>query len=163
MHEKNPRVYLLSNFVIVAIGGHNSMKITCMSKPKSSVAAGLEQRTRQICLHLIKLHLYPENESCNHWRREVANQLNEVDRLKKSNKYPSSQFIYDNTYKLHKKYISKYIAGVLMDYGDSIYDVDEYLISDKVRFYFVWISERLSKDGWISYSEIYEHLKQSGF
>lgn len=137
--------------------------IYAMSRPKSKVAADLEQGTRQLIMHLIKLYLYNESDSVNHWRKEVAEKLNETDRLKSTNKYPSAEFILDSTWRLHKDLFHNYLQDIIKDYGQPDFNYDESLMKNKIRRYFEWVAEHLSNQGYVSYTDIKNYLRDRGF
>ena len=75
----------------------NMQDILGFSRRKSDIAAMIEENTREIIQHLIKLWLYSDAETCNHWKQEVYGFLYQVPRLKGSNKFPSKKFILNNT------------------------------------------------------------------
>lgn len=147
--------------------------IYSMATSRSELGDYFESHTRVIMENLIKLYLYPYDESVMHWRREIANQLNCTDKLKGSHKLPSAKFIFKNTYEEHSRYIPRYIECVIEKYGeprslshsstsDSFSGVEELLIRS-IRNYFLWISAELSDQPQLTYSSIYKYLEEHGF
>ena len=65
---------------------------------KSNIATKLQIMSKPIIEHLFYLTLDKNNSAANHWKSEIYAFLNEIDKLKNSNKYPKQKFIYDNTY-----------------------------------------------------------------
>lgn len=137
--------------------------IYAMSGSRKDVGAEIEQGTRELIKHLIKLRLYPESESVNHWRIEVAEKLHRVSKLRISNKYPSVQFILDNSLRVHKNRIQRYITIVRCDYGDPQIDYDNKRLHRDIEMYFYWLAIKLSKYGEAAYPSIYRKLEDMGF
>ena len=108
------------------------MKIYAMSRKKSDIAAYIEEGTQEIILHLIKLYMYPESNNVHHWRREVANFLNNVPRMKGSNKYPSAQFILKNSWSVNADKFEVWYNIVRDDYGPSKYDINTFILKETV-------------------------------
>lgn len=138
-----------------------------MSKSKSDLGDYFESATRPIIEHLIKLYLYPDNASVNHWRREVAKFLNSSDTLKGSHKLPSAKFIVDNTFKVHQHFIPGYMKQILYLYRRHTADIDALnhidAITQQICKYFEWIANKLSHEAQIPFPEIYEYLETHGF
>ena len=139
--------------------------VYAMSKSRSELGDYFEERTRPLIEHLVKLFLYPSHRSVKHWRREVANLLNSTDTLKGSHKLPSAEFILKNSYKVHEKFIHRYIEQIIYDYGEPDYDsAENYMdVKSAVKNYFVWVANKLSNSSIITYPEIYSYLENHGF
>ena len=131
-------------------------------KFRKDVSVDLEQGTRELILHLIKLYLYPTSAAVGKWRKGVARNLHSVNPLKVSHKLPSMQFIFDNTWSIHKKYLSNYVKTILNDYGYTS-KIDYRELYNDIQCYFLWISKQLSIRSRVPYNEIYTHLQKLGF
>lgn len=134
--------------------------IYAMSKSKADIGAELDDGIPQLMMYMIKLYLYPSSESIPYWRKEVAEKLNATHKMKWKNRFPSKQFIIDNTWYMYQEYIPNYIEGVIDDYGPSEISVDIRDISYRIFHYLEQIAEILSKVGFISYEHIYRILEE---
>ena len=139
------------------------MKIYSMSRSKKDEGNQIEEGTAQIIEHLIKLYLYPDNQSVNHWRREIPRFLNRVHTLKKTGKYPKPQFIMDYTWGIHSKYFDRYLDSIIKEYGESTYETNISVMRENIIHYFEWLACILSYKGYATYSEIYKYLQENGF
>lgn len=137
--------------------------INGMSLSKSDIGDKLEQGVEKLIEHLIKLYLYPNNVSVNHWRTEVAEKLYKVDSLKHSYKYPDPEFILKHTLQVHKKRIPYLVQCIIDDYGlpEFIYDIS--VLTKKIELYFHWLANELSVYGRLSFKNIQNKLEQIGF
>ena len=138
------------------------------SKKLSDIGAEIEESTQLIVQHLAKLYLFPESRDVDHWREEVATFLNSVPLRKGKNKLPSAQFIYKNTFEANEAYIAQYYNVVCMDYvcDDNPVTLQPRSINDfvnKVKLYYVWLSNNLSRFRVLPNLEIKNKLKDLGF
>lgn len=140
------------------------MYIYAFSKKLKDIAADLDEKSEQIIIHLIKLYLYPENDSVLHWRQEVYNFLYTIPSIKGKNKLPSADFIFKNTWETGKQWLSSYINHVIGEYGypDSDTDYSPQEISNVCEAYFTWLSEMLSTNKIISRQDVYAELSALG-
>lgn len=143
---------------------HSAEEILAFSKNKIDVAADLEETTRPIIEHLMKLRLFSTNKSCNHWRKEISSFLNKVPRLKQNNKFPSKEFILMNTIDMNNDSVENCLTVILEDYSDldiQPFDYDD-LVND-IYSYFDWLSQELSTKGQVSMTSIQNKLKELSF
>lgn len=139
-------------------------EILAMSKNQMKLASDLEDVTRPIVEHLIKLRLYPNTEFVTHWRSEIASFLCEVPVFKHNKHLPSAEFIVNNTIGVDYMLIRNLISVVISNMDSLIpapFDYDE-LVDDIVR-YFKWLATNLSKTGKIARNTIFEMLKNLNF
>ena len=54
------------------------VKILAMSTPKAKLESDLRAKGDVIFEHLMKLYLFPDNQSVPHWKQEVYAALNEI-------------------------------------------------------------------------------------
>jgi hypothetical protein len=143
----------------------NTQDIFGFANRKSDVAAMIEENTREVIEHLIKLWLFPDAEDCNHWKQEVYNFLYRVPRLKGSNKFPSKKFILKNTIDVNRRSITSLLRIVLTDYGDSYAQVRQRYatMQTHIEYYFEWLAEELSKHGEVARNDVYSELSKLGF
>lgn len=143
----------------------NTQSILGFATRKSDIAAALEEDTRELIEHLIKLWIFPNAEDCNHWKQEVYNFLYRVPRLKGSNKFPSKKFILHNTIDVNADNISALLRIVISDYTNryeqrrSTYSTME----ERILLYFDWLAEELSTSGKVARADVYAKLAELEF
>ena len=132
----------------------------------------IQNKTEVIVEHIFKLLLMSNHESYNHWKREIANQLNEVRKLKGSNKLPKKEQIFEWSYEdisdqlNDVNFVQNRIDNIIYDYGeDSViynWDVENFMIklNDICYSYFDWLADELSKTGYVANSKIYQKLDE---
>jgi hypothetical protein len=134
---------------------------------RSKIAEDLEANVRNIIMHLIKLWRYPNALEVNHWRQEVYNFLNQVGRLKSSNKYPSVNFIMKNTFDVNKPDIPKWLNSISHVYDEDFESTgireDTELMSERIKEYFEWLASKLSDEGNVFSKYVYSKLKELEF
>ena len=143
----------------------NMQDILGFSRRKSDIAALIEENTREIIQHLIKLWLYSDAETCNHWKQEVYGFLYQVPRLKGSNKFPSKKFILNNTIVINEDNILALLRIVITDYSNQYEQKNlEYPTMKKhILLYFDWLAEELSINGKVARNDVYAKLSELGF
>lgn len=143
----------------------NMQDILGFSRRKSDIAAMIEENTREIIQHLIKLWLYSDAETCNHWKQEVYGFLYQVPRLKGSNKFPSKKFILNNTIVINEDNILALLRIVITDYSNQYEQKNiEYPTMKKhILLYFDWLAEELSINGKVARNDVYAKLSELGF
>lgn len=129
----------------------------------------LSAHTGEVIEHMLKCYLMPDHPAVNHWKSEIANQLNHVDKLKSSKKYPISSQIYNWTYGNNKHMITDLaqfadLVGIICsDYSIELNISYEELADtfDSIcKEYFSWLAEKLNKTGTIKNSDIYRKLDE---
>ena len=143
--------------------------VTEFADSKKEIERELKSRTEQVILHLFKLYLMSDNESRNHWIREIANFLNSVSLLSGKNKFPTSKQIYEWTYDKYQDvitnttYIRKMTYDIIDDYGVDISKSYSQICDEFDRIcenYFKWLSNELSQSGFVSRREIFDKLNE---
>lgn len=135
------------------------MIVYAMSRKLRDIGDDLDNKGKPLIRHLIKIALYPDHTSLNHWIDEIYSFLNQIDTYKGKNKAPSSDFIYNNLYsKGNYRYLYKWIKVIKQDYGDS--DVSDYQVEQFVQNYIIWLSEELSDNLVVSKSSIRHKLME---
>lgn len=134
--------------------------VKAFSKSQKDIMSKLDSATPEVILHLMKVWLWPNVESQNKWQHEVWSNLNNVDKLKSNNKYPSAEFILNNTWVPNNDTISDRVL-VLME------DMEELPIRFKInnlykalKEYFIWIATQLSESGFVSEKSIRDKLEE---
>lgn len=134
-----------------------------MAKDKKSTLASLEAKTPELMDTLIKLYLYPDHESVNHWRQEVAAFINSTPRLKSNNKFPKAKDILKNTWYIWEDCLLDHINPIMEDYGDVKYHINKNDLYYSCQKYFEWLANQLAANGLVSKKSIYEILNDLGF
>ena len=111
--------------------------------------------------HLTKLVMFPNAQEVNHWRKEVSDLLNTVDKMKQNKKFPSKQFILDNTWEIKNDTLNERMEALLKEYDYST-DATHDDIYNKLEAYFDWLSEELSTKGIVARPDIINKLKGLG-
>lgn len=137
--------------------------ILAMSRSRQEVGATIEQGTRELINHLIKLWQYPDSLDIAKWRKEVAEKLNQVDTFKGKHTLPSAQFILDNSWRIWRPKLPNMVQYIIDDYGQPTTDKGFNLMRDRIDEYFMWLARMLSNDGQVSYAQIYRTLEMLGF
>ena len=140
----------------------SSESIFALAKTKSDIEAYLDDATRPIILHLIKLYFYNDSEDLKHWRQEVYSFLNSVPRLKSKKKFPSKDFILNNTINLELPYLNHLIYIIESEYGKPQEANIDGLKSNIIE-YFVWLATELSKTGIVGRVDVYRKLDELSF
>ena len=143
----------------------NTQDIFGFANRKSDIAAMIEENTRELIQHLIKLWVFPDAKDCNHWKQEVYNFLYRVPRLKRSNKFPSKKFILNNTIVVNKDNIAALLRIVITDYKNQYEQKkSEYsTMEERILLYFDWLAEELSINGKVARNDVYAKLSELGF
>ena len=134
----------------------------------AKLAEGYEVRKE----HLLKLYFYPEGTQYHGvWMRSVFSATHEVFRLKRSNKFPDRDFIYESIWlsmdpqDIHSKldgYV-EIIAGNNQYLQSPELPLDQSIIDDCMKYlyaYHEWLAEALSKKGYVKSFEVYGKLKE---
>lgn len=129
--------------------------IRCMSKSSRDIGAELDEKARQVVVHLIKIYMFRERGNLIHWMDELFGFLHSVSRLKGKNKFPSSEFIFRNMWEGQKIRFHRLVSQVYSKYSKAYepYDVTEDEIEDFVVSYLHWVADELSKYGELLDSE----------
>ena len=91
--------------------------IVGMSEAKSKIHDQIASVAYELDRHLLKLILYPGTAHQSHWSKEIAGFLNHVPKMKGSNKYPSSRFIYD-AISIYEDSLADMKRTLVKDYND---------------------------------------------
>lgn len=142
------------------------IKLLEFAHDKKSVGLKLMDNQDVLIEHLFKIYFLRDlrRYDVNHWMDEIYNFYNRIRKLKGTNKYPKSNFIY------------YYIFGGIEDIFDNIFENEISNIEYKYKvdiinpnkvdiFYFVkdyveWLSYKLSNDGRVSISDVHDKLKE---
>lgn len=133
-----------------------------MSTSKADLAASIESHTFPVMCAIAQLYLFPNTIYQNHWRQEVWSGLNTMDRLKGSNKLPSTEFIYKNSFEVNKNSVQDAIDWAI-DHEQSLVPIDNIDVSHLTTVmdeYFQWLSEKLSYNRYLKSKDVYCKLDE---
>lgn len=134
--------------------------VTANAEKRSEISKYLKSQTRQVIIHLLKIFLFPHNQSMHHWCTEVTSFLTDIDVLKGKHKFPDKNFILRNTWEYKEDCIKPYAETLIRQrfYGEPECLVEE--VYDKIFQYFNWLAERLSTDGFVDSTAVYKKLNE---
>jgi len=140
--------------------------IFALSKFDKEIRADLTDRNqRQMYKHLILLKLYPDTIYVEHWRKEVYNFENDVERSKKNNRFPKKKFIQQclsECMDVIPQMVEQAKAKMRKENITPKYFTTSELQEDIAK-YIDWLSEQLSEKGYVIEDEVIEVLEQLGF
>ena len=142
----------------------NAQAVLGFALHRSEIAARLEENTRILMKHLVKLWMFPEASEVDHWRKEVYSFLNQVPRLKGVNKFPSGEFIFNSTFVPNESCIDDLYEDVYDDYTDNhtLVRTNCDAMHQVIEDYYIWISDVLSRRGLVSYKKVSQKLEELG-
>lgn len=137
------------------------------AKNRSDIKHELMDKTPKVVEHIIKIILFREDSSVNHWMHEIFSFIHKIDISKSTKKRPKESFIYENTfgcvkdnYKI-KDYVRRDISNICDEEGlDAPFTSDDFLelYMDKIYEvcdnYFRWLSKELSECGIVSFGDV---------
>lgn len=109
--------------------------------------------------HLIKIFCYPESESVNHWKREVAGSLSRVPKLKRTKKFPKNSDILKASWDIWEDSIYETMLEIVDEYNR--YTPAKYAdIYRKIHKYFIWLASQLESSGYVSSTRISKKIDE---
>lgn len=141
--------------------------ITAQSMQKRDIETKLSISMTQTIEHLLKLYLMSDSPARNHWQGEVYGFIHTVEKLKRTNKYPTTQNIYNWTYEKVQDLVTdaSWLQIRIEDICDQ-YNIDTNIPLNPTMHefdalcvnYFQWLAEMLSKRGSVTNREVYTKL-----
>ena len=130
-----------------------------MAERRKEIARWLSSNSMPVMEHLVKYLCVNDKDMREHWIDEIYGFLHTVDLIKGSNKYPTKEFIVDNTYGKHADSICLKRNKILKKYNDStLVELSDEKLLDFILYYFQHLSEYLSYDGYVSEDEVRDIL-----
>lgn len=118
------------------------------------------KQTKQIINYICKIVLMPDNNMVYCWKQEIANLLNEIDKMDYINTYPTKEQIMNLTYYKQESMLKDTFKMKLrlldivyeykINYKTIDYVITAKIIDDFCKDYFSWISDELSKYGYVN-------------
>ena len=133
---------------------------------RSDLAADIESKTIPVMNALAQLYYFPNNVNKNHWRKEVWANFHRIQRIKRTNKLPSADFILLNTLECNKDQfdvVKAYVLDKEAEYSPDFERVDnDSRFRDLVRDYFEWLAVQFTSKTEISQVLVYDKLEELG-
>lgn len=138
--------------------------IKAQSEKKKDIASRLDNQTYECMIAIAQLYLFPNySKYHHHWAQEVWNHFQNISKVKKTNKYPTANFILNNTWYLNNNKVQTALDAAVYHESHLNYDADRYddidTAKDIMFAYFIWMSERLSHEGTITFREVQNELE----
>jgi len=134
--------------------------IVAMSVDKQKIQNDLIDSGKQTVLHIIKLVLYPDSPSVNHWKQEIYSFLHDVPKLKGSNKIPEASFIF-NAISSWDDMIDKLVIEVQDEEEvESSVEVNIDQLQTMISEYHRWAADELSSSGILRRSDVYSKIDE---
>ena len=137
------------------------MYILARSRNKKDIRHYLQDRADKVFVHICKIILYPESPYVDHWEHEIYAFISNIQKLKGSNKLPSKSFIQNILLQELDNMIDIYMKQAIADEADADFaDVDESYANEICKQYVIWLSEKLSTDGFVSNQDVKAELNK---
>lgn len=134
--------------------------IKAMSDKRADVRNELKYAGEQIALHLLKLLMYPDAQERNHWKQEIYAFLHKVPKLKKTNKWPEQEFIFEAV-SVYDDVVDNLILEV-QDEEEQLtpINIDVVKAQQVLIEYHSWIAQELSQYGILRRQSVYDKLDE---
>ena len=133
-----------------------------MSDSLSVIRSELKSGCDPLDHHLIKLILFSNSPSRDHWKHEVYSFLNKVSRAKNNKKFPKYQFI-RAALAADEDILDNYIIQVKSDYSDlTCSNISDNAVVSIVTAYHDWLAKQLSEKGIVSKADVLAELVTLG-
>lgn len=142
------------------------MYIKSSAMKRLDLAADIESKTIPVMNALAQLYYFPNNVNKNHWRKEVWANFHRIQRIKRTNKLPSFDFIMMNTLECNKDQFTVVKEFVIDKESDFNPDPErmhnDNKFRDLVRDYFEWLATQFTTKVEIRQTDIYNKLEELG-
>lgn len=133
---------------------------------RADLAADIESKTIPVMNALAQLYYFPNNVNQEHWRREVWANFHRMQRIKRTNKLPSFDFIMLNTLECNKDQFQTVKQFVLRKESECSPDPErihnDSQFRDLTRDYFEWLATQFTTKVEIPALDVYEKLAELG-
>lgn len=131
--------------------------ISEFTENKQEIERELKSKTWPMIKHLAKCLIMKDFDTYNHWKKEIVNFIDHIDKFKGRNKLPNKTQIFDWTYGkvcdcMNVNYLTNFFHELEDDYSITIYTDYKILTSilDKLCFeYFMFLADNLSTYGYL--------------
>lgn len=140
------------------------MKILAMSRNRKEIRRWLADRTEPIITHIVKICLYNDHVSVNHWKQEVWAILPRISKMSGTNNPPDYNFILKHTWAVEHDSVDVILATVKDAMGDQSITPDaeyEYVYS-VCEGYFKLLAEMLSTKRLITSGDVQQYFSKLG-
>lgn len=134
--------------------------IRAMSESQTEIYRRVSDKAANILEHLIKVIEYPDAQEVNHWKQEIYSFLNDVKKLRGTNKLPKSKLIFKGL-SVSNDMIDKFIGRVHRTYINyQPRNNSAAFILNCVEEYQHWLSDKLSTEGLVYSDEVYAKIDE---
>ena len=137
------------------------------AKKLSDIKDDVEEKIPALVEAFAQLYLFHGTEYVNHWRVEVWNKIPRVPMVKRRNKLPRKEDLFDAMWRTYGKESCKFMdwavaheENLTPDYNRLKYGKEEFAAI--VKDYLTWLSEQLSKNTVIDPNDVYRKLVELG-
>ncbi len=134
--------------------------LTTDKKLKLSI---LEDKTPALLDNLLKLYMYPNHESVQQWRQEVAEYIRTAPKVEPFNKFPKKKDILKNTWYIWEDSFLNWVKALSEDYGEPTREIDLDELYHSCQQYFEWLANELATIGLVTRKEVCDKLVDLGF
>jgi len=136
--------------------------ISEFAEDKYRIERELSSHTMPIIEHLAKCLLMPNNDSYNHWKKEIIYQISDINKLKSSKKFPKKELIYKWTYGKKEDILidiismKQFFKNIEEEYNIVITEpIDKLcqILNTMCKNYFILLSDNLSMSGFLNKSQ----------
>lgn len=134
--------------------------VKAFADKKSQLKSDLRGATKVVMNHLIKVWLYPKVREQNHWKKEVAQTLNDIPKLKSTNKYPKFEFLIENTFNVYEDTLDRRAEVIIENIDETPILFEFNNLYNAIEEYFSWICTELSRFGIVRYNDVYSKIEE---
>lgn len=134
--------------------------ISGFADSRNQIKTELRSVTKIVMNHLIKVFLYPNVQEQNHWKREIAQSLNDIAKQKGKNRFPTAKFLLQNTWEIYKDTLSTRLPVIIESIEETPINYDINNVYKAIHDYFNWLCDELSKTGIVRYNIIYSKIEE---
>ena len=140
------------------------MYIRGMALSRSDLGNWIDNHTFQVMVALAQLYLFPSGTQRKHWRIEVWEKLSRMHKLKMTNRLPSADFIFKNSFGRNKGNISDALQYAKDKEHDLIPQASEVYgdFYQVVEDYFMWLAGELSHSETVVMQDVLNELDRLG-
>lgn len=139
--------------------------IVSQAKKIIDIGSNLDNHTPPCMEALAQLYIFPQyTEYHHHWAQEVWSEFKRISKIKRKNRYPDANYIYENSWLLNDDGVevardaAVYHESDLTPDPDRVDNLDE--LFDIMESYFVFVAETLSRYGKVTMKASQDKLRE---
>lgn len=134
---------------------------------KKEIYRQLADRRQEFITHMLCLYFFPNDDSVNHWMKEIHALYSDIPKYKHSNKYPSADYIYDAIFgNVEDVFYDSFSSKIDVVSSKEDRDVEHWYTDDVVncfeiiQTYTLWLSKQLSTKGSVNRLDCFKLLNK---